>query len=249
MTPDERAECQSNGSLMRASPLALLSIFTNERMISTNEIANYTNILPDIATIICNYLYYPLSENDEKRIKQDTNITNKNSVNQYCNLIFVAILKMLLDGKSKNECKDYYKSFLQSPCEALLRFKNEEDVPSEVKDSINDSLEEKDERNIVSKKGWVCNSFYIAFYAFWNFNSLESALKFIIKDHPGSDSDTNGSICGALFGAWLGFDKINQEVLTKQNIVKIDRYWFTSDSIYKLTPELFDRLKNMLNEI
>ena len=141
---------------------------------------------------------------------------------------------MLLDGKNRNECNLYYKSFLEN-----------KDVPSEVKDSINDSLSDRDERNIVTKKGWVCNSFYIAFFAFWNFNSLEQALEFIIKDHPGSDTDTNASICGALFGAWLGFDKINQEELTKQNIVKINRYWSTSNSIYKLTPELFDRLKSI----
>lgn len=194
---DEMKESQSNGSLMRASPLALL---------------------PD------NILF------------TDTDITNPNDVNRYCTLIFVTILKMLLDGKSKIECKEYYISQIIS-----------NNLPKEVKESIQDSLEEKDTRNISGKnKGWVCNTFYIAFYTFWNYDSFEEAVEFVINQHPGSDTDTNCSICGALFGAWLGFEKLNLEPLTKQNITSMDNYWKNSTSEYKLTPDLFERLSKLI---
>lgn len=33
-------------------------------------------------------------------------------------------------------------------------------------------------------------------------------MTWIIKEHPGSDTDTNAAITGALFGAYLGYDHL-----------------------------------------
>jgi len=202
MTKEKRAT-QSNGSLMRASPLALMKDF---------------------------------SEDD---IKLDVDITNPNSVNFACDCCFVRMLRCLLAGGSKEDCKSICREFSAAGS----------GTPMEIRKCISDSFDKECKRDISYKtnvKGWVGSSFYIALRAFWNFDTFSDAMRFVIESHPGSDTDTNASITSALFGAWLGFDALAQCSITKVNIEKMDRYWSTSASIYKLTPDLFARLQSVL---
>ena len=192
MEVEERSKSQSNGTLMRASPLALLKEF------------------------------------DVKAIEQDVHISNPNPVNLYCDLVYVALLRILLQGGSVTDCSDFCKALVsdEKAVAALYPQQQMRTLPPEVSLSITDSFDSTIVRDITHPaKGWVCNSLYIALKAFWNYRSFQSAMEFIIKDHPHSDTDTNACIAGALFGAHLGFDALAQESNTKINISKINAYW------------------------
>jgi ADP-ribosyl-[dinitrogen reductase] hydrolase len=214
----EHAKSQSNGSLMRASPLSLLSNF------------------------------------DTTAIQKDVSLTNPNQVNIYCSLIYIWILRHLLRGGSKEECREF--------CEYLCNQKNKTDIidkmieldecfmdtskiPPEVATSLIDSLSVNFgcNRDIKSEKGWVCNSLYIALFAFWNYETFEDAMRFIIKDHPGSDTDTNAAIAGAIFGAWLGSEKMNLESNTNHNMQRIEIFSKTKLSpIFHLSDDLIEQI-------
>jgi ADP-ribosyl-[dinitrogen reductase] hydrolase len=157
-------------------------------------------------------------------ILTDTYLTNPNSVNYYCNLIYVSILKLLLLGKKKEEVKEY-----------VIEESVNEKYPNVVRKVMTDSLGEKDERNISSKniKGWVCSSLYIALYSFWNFEKFEEAMEFVILKHPGSDTDTNAAITGALFGAHLGIEEMKKEEYTNKNIESLKETTARIDLILK----------------
>jgi ADP-ribosylglycohydrolase len=172
LTEEEKQHMQSNGSLMRAAPLSLIS---------------------------------------NRFIKIDCDLTNPNPINYYCNKIFVKLLKGLLKGADKDDCREFCQNYLEV-----------ETTPDEVKKVLRDALGRKDRRDITGKqKGWCCNTLYIALYAFFHYETFEDAMKFIIKDHPYSDSDTNASVAGALFGCLLGYEALKKEDITSKNIIAI----------------------------
>ena len=51
-----------------------------------------------------------------------------------------------------------------------------------------------------------------------SFTDYSEAMNWIIGSNRGSDTDTNACIAGALLGAILGFEQLNVEPLTIQNI-------------------------------
>lgn len=171
LTPEQKASAQSNGSLMRASPLVLTS--TEDAIL-------------------------------------DTNITNDNQINRDATLIYQQILKLLLDNKLKKEVMDYVKNLENDQ-------KISETVRTVIKSSFTDEV-----KNIGKPlKGWVLSSLYISLKTFWKYDNFESAMEYIITKFPGSDTDTNGAICGALFGCYLGYGRL--ETTQKENIGVIDK--------------------------
>ena len=225
---DQKEIMQSNGSLMRASSLALMKNW------------------------------------NAKTCELDTSLTNPNRLNQTITVLFVSLLRILLCGGTKEECKDLCKdclslpssssSYLISDSHNVNNISNKSQIinnlPESVKQAINDSFDEKTQRKLTHQdygKGWVCNSFYIALKAFWMFDNFESAMQYVIAEHPGSDTDTNASICGALFGAWLGLDKLNECTITRTNLIHLNEFWsnkYTGN--YKLSEDLFEYLKQKL---
>lgn len=167
LTKDEKKVMQSNGSLMRASPLALVDI---------------KNSLIDCA------------------------LTNPNKINCELNFIYVKCLKKLLRGKSKSSIKKYLKKYKAKSSKIKQIIK---DIFS--KDNLSDKYQ-----NI--GKGWVGTAFYLAFKAFFKYEKFTKAMKWLVVKNPGSDTDTNCAISGALFGALLGFSGLNKSSTTKKNI-------------------------------
>lgn len=161
---DNNNVSQSNGTLMRATPLALLS----------------------------NHRYILL----------DCNITNPTSVNRDCSLLYVNSLKMGLNGSDPEEIYNWAKNHAKT---------------SEVKKIFND-IENNIDRNVAENKGWVLNAFYMTYRSLISFDNYSDAMEWIIKEHPGSDTDTNACIAGALIGAILGFTKIENEPNQEYNI-------------------------------
>jgi ADP-ribosyl-[dinitrogen reductase] hydrolase len=187
LSEEEKVDMQSNGSLMRASPLAFL--------------ANYESVA------------------------EDCSLTNPNKVNITCGMLYITILKTCIVGCEKK----IIRGLLEGELDNLYSDDLDDDdthtyegVRSMLRAILNEDESNEDEKKFsaytVSKKGWVCTSFYVAVKAFLKFNKFEDAIKWIVDGHPGSDTDTNAAICGGLFGAHLGYKKLMESEVNKRNV-------------------------------
>lgn len=155
---------QSNGALMRSSPLALLS--------------------------------------DLNPVVLDVNITNPNDVCIDCEIVYISALRLALQGLPRNEIFRKIKDLAQT---------------AEVK-TIMSEVENRTFRNISENKGWCLHALWCSLTVLNSDMNCSEAMKWIITSQKGSDTDTNACISGALLGAVSGFDNLNTESETKQNI-------------------------------
>ncbi len=88
---------------------------------------------------------------------------------------------------------------------------------------VGDILEEvknKQYRNVTGKtKGWWRHALYCAYYALMMDKSYNESIDWVIMQ--GGDTDTNGAIFSALIGARMGFNKMNEEEITRENIKRL----------------------------
>lgn len=64
----------------------------------------------------------------------------------------------------------------------------------------------------VDGSGWVVGSLESALWAFWNSNSFEEAVLKAVN--LGNDADTTGAVCGQFAGAYWGYSKIPESLIT-----------------------------------
>lgn len=154
---------QSNGSLMRAFPLAFLK--------------------------------------DSQAAITDCVLSNPHPVNVDCNRVYCHLIKCLADGYAVPE---------------TLRVILGSTLQDAVRTTIVSARDDKTfNRDITENKGWVLHSLYCAIWAICNFERYSDAIDFVIN--LGGDTDTNAAITGALFGAKLGFTKLQTEPNTAYN--------------------------------
>jgi ADP-ribosyl-[dinitrogen reductase] hydrolase len=156
---------QSNGALMRCSPLALFS----------NAV--------ELGTI-------------------DTSISNPSPIAIQVTQIYLTAVRMALLGNDR--------SFIISTISAIPMY-------DPVANAVNDAFQLK-QRNISNQKGWCCHALYCALIGLAGFGNYSTAIDWIIGNHPGSDSDTNAAITGALLGAYYGLNAMTQESAFNYNI-------------------------------
>lgn len=156
---------QSNGPLMRASPLSLI--------------------------------------NDINIVYEDVNLSNPHPVCCDAVFIYVLALRHALMGHKSGDILLFVKQHIQT---------------NEVREVIGQA-ERKEFRDIVRNKGWCLHALWCAFITILCFDDYEKAIHWIITSQPGSDTDTNAAIAGALLGAILGYDKLCQSQQTFDNIV------------------------------
>lgn len=175
---------QSNGSLMRCSPLIIYPTFN--------------------ALII------------------DTAISNPHPVNRDCGIIYTYILKMLANDKQL------------PPIEELLNYTREKVIIDAILDVRNKVV-----RDIALKsvRGWVVTAFYCALYSIYHIPNINEAFRiFIIMK---GDTDTNAAILGALYGAKLGFDKLYNDEINRENIDIIIKNNSILNNIDDISEKLF----------
>lgn len=191
-------DCQSNGSLMRCSPLALFQ-----------EPYEYI----------------------------DCSLTNPNQINREAISIFIHAIRMCYYEEQVDKKYIFYSS------------KDRTTLP-EVK-KVFEQVEKKEERNIKAKgKGWVLHSLYCAFFSFLHFDTFEEAMKWIIE--KGGDTDTNAAIAGNLIGAYLGFKKLMENEITKENwekILSVDTSKGNNPRPAKYHPSNFNDLTKRLSKV
>jgi ADP-ribosylglycohydrolase len=149
---DQRS--QSNGTLMRCYPLAILE--------------------------------------DDECIKKDVALTNPHPFVEECEIIYVHALRRALTGCEKI-------SIMQKAIQEANLCK---DVLLDMKDGKVPDLSHN--------KGWIGHGLFVAFYCLLHFDSYTEAMKWIIEQ-PYTDTDTNASIAGALWGAYHGLETLKQE--------------------------------------
>jgi len=155
---------QSNGAMMRCSPLALLY--------------------------------------DNTPVVEDVQITNPNLVCIDCNLVYISALRLALQGFDGITIFNSIKSLAQT---------------EEVR-SVLIQVENREFRNISENKGWCLHALWCAMVVITSFNNYSEAMNWVITSQQGSDTDTNACISGALLGAILGFQKLQEEPHTARNI-------------------------------
>lgn len=165
---------QSNGSLMRIAPLALL--------------------------------------NDLKAVDSDTIITNPHPINREVNKLYVTMLVKCLT--TDDSPTTIFNEVIQHA------------VEPEVIAVLNQVVQDYGyvvqhgkwvlSRDVTKCKGWVLHSFYVALLAFLAYQRMDHGLNWIIM--LGGDTDTNAAIGGALIGAHLGYNKMNEEPITRDNL-------------------------------
>lgn len=177
---------QSNGTLMRCAPLALLA--------------------------------------DDNAILYDVNITNPNPINQEVGLLYVQALREALAGVAATTIYNNCKQRASVPI---------------IKELFT-SVDQQQGRDITDKKGWCLHAFWVAMVTLISFTDYAGAMRWIISI-KGSDTDTNACIAGALLGAVVGFDKMNEDEVTKTNIVLVigcettRPVEYTASDFYQLT--------------
>lgn len=164
---------QSNGAMMRCSPLALLW--------------------------------------DNNPVLEDVNITNPNIVCFDCNLCHITAIRLALQGMNGPEIFNKVKGIAQT---------------DEVR-TVLIQVEKKEFRNMVGEqtptgfkktKGWCLHGLYCAMMSIISFQNYHDAIDWVISSQPGSDTDTNACIAGALLGAMFGFETMQRDSITGQNI-------------------------------
>lgn len=155
---------QSNGTLMRCSPLALLW--------------------------------------DNTVVIEDVNITNPHPTNQDSGLVYISALRLALNGVDGPTIYQTIKPLAQTDA---------------VKEIFN-QVEQRAVRDIKDKKGWCLHALWCTLTCIYYNLNYEDAINWIITYQPGSDTDTNACIAGALLGAISGFDKLRSNPVTADNI-------------------------------
>jgi ADP-ribosylglycohydrolase len=170
----ESERSQSNGPLMRATPLVLLN-----KNVKIEEDAHLTNIHPVV----------------------------DDSVNLY-----VSILRKLISRPSNMLPDNIFTSL-----ENEIKTEEVKYVYNQVKNGI--------KRDIVDKKGWILHALWCSLWILKYHSvpsdkgeSFENGMKWLIESQPGSDTDTNAAIAGAVLGAIIGLNEMKLEKKTKKNI-------------------------------
>jgi ADP-ribosylglycohydrolase len=133
----------------------------------------------------------------------DCYITNPDPLAYEVELIYLTALRCILLGMSK---EDIWITIAEIPTfpETIQVL---EDVQMQVGRDI----------NIRGWKGYCINTLYAALYGFFNFESYTQSMHYLIDILKG-DTDTNACVCGALIGAYQGFNVLSGDPQTKANI-------------------------------
>lgn len=139
---------------------------------------------------------------DNVSVVEDVKITNPHPICLDCNLVYISALRLALLGVDGPSIFSQVKTLAQT---------------DEVK-AVMSQVENREARNIAENKGWCLHALWCAMMTITTFTNYSEAMYWIITSQPGSDTDTNACIAGALLGARLGFEEMQREPMTARNI-------------------------------
>ena len=141
----------------------------------------------------------------------DAALTNPSSVNHAIGIYYTGLLRLALTGAPAAEV--WEKAVATAFHPEIVR------VVAAVSEGEAWTLADTPR---IKAKGWVVNALYAGMYCLramvvqpeLTFGDL---MRWVIHDHPGSDTDTNAAIAGCLIGSMMGWD-----ALLEQEKVNID---------------------------
>lgn len=144
-----------------------------------------------------------LATNPEAR--QDYMLSNPNNTVESALHVFLELLDGIYHGENKKDLMEAARVLSET-------------AEENVKHAVLQSLDMNDDsRRIDGKdKGWICHTLWVALRSFWKYETLSDAMEYVIEQ--GGDTDTNAAVAGTLFGAFLGFEGLQADNLTKHNI-------------------------------
>lgn len=151
---------------------------------------------------------------------QDCRLTHPNRINIDCNLVYVNAVRLALYGCEKSQI-----------LETIVTIAQTDEVKSVLADVRNRVSRQIQGRN----KDWVVNTLYCALIGLMYCTSYKEALQWVVNIGD-SDTNTNGSVLGALVGAYYGYQELCVDDDTKYNvdlILNLD----TSTADHKRPPE------------
>ena len=192
---DERS--QSNGAMMRCTPLALLP-----------------------------YDEYPPKEGAPARgyliaVETDANLTNPHPIVVWCNRVYLYCLRRCLRGDLGPEIFSDLKHFLRARQSRIP-----EEV-SDVYFSIRNRRSKKvgaggfreagpvADRNLTHQKGWCLHGLWCALRVLILPLDYPARIEELMV--PGADTDTIAAIAGAMVGAMIGFETLSADPTTAEN--------------------------------
>lgn len=141
--------------------------------------------------------------------ENDAALTNPSSVNTYINSFYVNLLRLALTGRPAKEVWEYAK--------------NSANIHPEIQKVVSAVINSQNWNLSGSNKGWVVFSLYASMVCLSNLASdnpsnYNQLMYWVIGMHPSSDTDTNACIAGGLIGSLIGWDKLNEDELFRENI-------------------------------
>lgn len=151
---------------------------------------------------------------DDPYVDQDVCLTNPCQINVEIGRAYNLLLKHALRGESALKLWNY---LLVSPSSTVKQ------IVQAVQNGESWNLIE----TVMGKaKGWIIFSFFCVASAIYGLVlehnlSYSRIMEWIIRDHPGSDTDTNAAITGAVVGALKGASVILSDPIMKENYEKV----------------------------
>jgi ADP-ribosyl-[dinitrogen reductase] hydrolase len=166
--------------------------------------------------------YVHIFTQNDNIILEDVFITNPSKLVHNCVYVYIMAIRMAIMDTPKTIIKDNIRKMIEF-----------EELSVAYEQACSNKF-----RNVTCNRGHILNAFYCAFWGLFNFENYKDAIDSIICLGPvdgepakicikGSwkkseisvgDTDTNAAIAGALLGAYYGYDKINEDEVTKNNI-------------------------------
>ena len=139
---------------------------------------------------------------DPSNVILDCALTNPHPVSLDCNRVYVAAVRLALQGLNPDQI--IVSVAAQAQTEAVQQ------VLSQVLS--------KTPRDLSNLKGWCLHGLYCAMWCLLYTPTMQEALDWVIGQHPNSDTDTNAAIAGGLMGALLGYSALLSEPRTAENL-------------------------------
>ena len=149
-------------------------------------------------------------------VSEDVWSTNPSLVALNAEIIYVKAVRLALMGTHPRKIWD--------EIQGLIETEEVRQVFVDVSNSLPWTLTDEGKGETrVKKKGWVLCPLYaslmcLAALASTDEFNYRDLMKWIIGKHPGSDTDTNGAIAGALIGSILGYEKLVSDPVTAENV-------------------------------
>lgn len=208
-TAEAKEGCQSNGALMRCSPLAIL--FDNQPVVQDCYMSN-----PSTVALDCNLVYVQcirslldFSSSRKEEEEKDKQVTEKREEKD----------KQVTE---KREEKEKRKMILDMLGMGIVQTKP-------VREALNEAIEKKDRFIGGKTRGWCVHSLWCAFYTTLHYDNFTDALHWLMTGTDDkkctqvrySDTDTIAAIAGAMMGAKLGYTKMMSEPSINEMAVQV----------------------------